>query len=562
MLKKYIRAVFVIVIYLVVAFFILTKLKMPPHNLKKFLSIYFVYLLELNFFLLVIAFIVNFKYIKEIFAGIEKKHLLLLASISIIGIFTTSFIAPRTHRIYFDEDIYNNIGQSIADSRKAVMSNEGYYENGELKVISGEYNKQPLGYPYLVSVVFRIFGTNELFSFILNNILLGLTVVVIFLIVFLFFRDTFAGLIACLSYIFIPVNLHWFNTCAVEPSTAFFTSVTVLALSIYIKNKKPINMFFFATALAFSLNFRPESFLIVIVIGLTFLLKDVKVFVRKELYIFGTLLFLLLSGVILHLYMVRGQDWGSGGAKFAMDHLAGNFRVNSMFYLDNERFPLLFSILGVIGLLFYKNKSYIKGKAIILCWFLLFWGIFLFFYAGSYKFGQDVRFSVLSYVPFSIFVGLGVSFIRNLLGTKVKSISLVLILLIILNFTWFLPFTRAVGDEAWASRIGHKYAVEFARLLPENSIVFTHNPNIFLLNRQSAIQSSTATYNSRIVRRYLDQFKGGVYVHYNYWSNVNDPTQKVFTENILNRYDCQTIKEYHYRNFKYGLYKIKGPKQH
>jgi hypothetical protein len=556
-MPKFLQYIFIIISYLVIALFIvIITSSIQVGRLQTFLSIYYVYLLELNFFLLLIAFIFNFKYIKEIFAGIGNKYFLLLILISIIGMFTTSFIAPRIHRIYYDEDIYNNVGQCIAEHKRAVVCNEGYYENNELKVIAEGYNKQPQGYPYLISVIFRIFGTNEFFVFILNNIIFGLTVIVIFLISFLLFKNSFASLTACLAYIFIPINLHWFNTCAAEPSTAFFAGMVILASLLYLRNKKPINLFFLTTVLAFSLNFRLESLLIVIVIGLIYLLKDVELFKRKELYIFGALLFLLSTGLILHLYAVRGESWGAAGAKFSLDYFLSNFSANSAFYLKNKEFPLLFSIFGIIGLFFYKNRDYIKEKIILLSWFLAFWGIFLFFYAGSYKFGQDVRFSILSYVPISILVGLGVSFIKTLLGKRIKSINLILILFIIFNFTWFLPFVRAEGEEAWAARTDHRYAIEFAKLLPENSIIFTHNPNIFLLSKRSAIQSSSETYNPGVIEQHLERFKGGVYVHYNYWSNVDDPTSRAFTENILNRYDYEIIKEYHYRNYKYGLYKI------
>ena len=129
---------------------------MPIPKLQIFLSIYYVYLLELAFFLLIAALLLNFKYIKEMFAEIGFKTVFLVTLISISGVAFTSLINPRNHRIYYDEDIYCSIGQCIAQHKRAVMCNEGYYENNELKVIAEEYNKQPAGYPYLISVVFRI----------------------------------------------------------------------------------------------------------------------------------------------------------------------------------------------------------------------------------------------------------------------------------------------------------------------------------------------------------------------------------------------------------------------
>jgi len=537
---------------------------MLANKLQSFLSTYYVYLLELNFFLLIVAFIFSFKHIKKIFEEIENKYLLLLLFLAVLGVCSTAFIAPRAHRIFYDEDIYNSIAQNIAHHKRAVMCNEGYYENNELKVIAEEYNKQPPGYPYLISVIFRTFGTNELFTFVLNNIIFGLMVIIVFLISFLLFKDIFVSFIACLSYILIPVNLQWFNTCAVEPSTAFFTSLAVLATLIYIRDKKPVNLFFVVTSLAFSLNFRTESFLLFAIVGLIYLIKEPRIFKRKEFYTFGILLFFLSTAIILHLYSVRGQSWGAEGAKVSLAYFPYNFVTNLLFYFNNKEFPIIFSIFALIGFSFY-NKGYIKDKIILLGWFLTFWGVFLFFYAGSYRFsdGLSIRFSLLSYVPLAIFAGLGVSAVGKFLKKKIKSIRMISILLIILSFTWFLPFVRSkTKGESELCRMDRKYAMEFVSLLPLNSIIYTHNPNMFLINKKSAIQTSAETYNPGVVERHLNRFKGGVYIHYNYWSHVDySDIQREFTANILEKYDYEIIKEYHYKNHKYGLYKITGLKE-
>jgi hypothetical protein len=534
---------------------------MIANKFHAFLSWYFVYLSEINFILLITAFAFSFKYIKKTFSEIQNKHLLLLILIAIAGILSTSLLAPRVHRLYYDEDIYNDIAQNIAYNKQAAMSNEGYYENNELRVVEKEYNKQPPTYSYLISVVYRIFGVKELFTFILNNIILGLTVIVIFLISFLLFKDIFASFTACLAYILIPVNLQWHNTCAVEPSTAFFTSLAVLAALLYVKYKKPVILFFVVTSMAFSLGFRTESYLVVVLVGLILLIKEPGVFKRKELYAFAVLFLFLSSAILLHLYSVRGMSWGAQGAKISLDYFRVNSYTNTVFYFNNMHFPLIFTIFGLIGLFSYKVSEKIKDKLVLFVWFLIFWGIFLVFYAGSYRFGQDVRFSILSYVPISIFVGIGVSSLGNSLEHKIKPIKGILIFLIIFNFTWFLPFIKAEGEEAWAARNDHRRAVEFAELLPVNSIVYTHTPNIFLLNKKNALQSSSATYKSGSVERYLERFKGGVYVHHGYWSNVNDPVQRGFTQNILNKYNHETIKEHFYRDYKYGLYKIVNKKE-
>lgn len=537
---------------------------MPPNNLIIFLSKYYIYLLEVNFFLIVIAFILNFKYIKAIFTGIKRKTLILLTLIAVLGV-SAVLIRPKIHRIYYDEDIYCSIAQCIAHHKRAVMCNEGYFENNELTVFAEEYNKQPAAYPYLLSFIFRIFGTNELYAFIYNNLIYGLTAIAIFLIVHLLFGDIFAGLAASLCYVLIPVNLQWFNTCAVEPSTTFFASLTILTALIYIKNKQPVNLFLCTTVAAFAFSFRPESFLIVIVIGLIFLFKDIGVLKRKELYLCGSLILVLSLGILLHIYATRNQSWGASGAKFSLEYFKNNFRTNSLFYLNNKMFPVLFTALAAVGLIFYGFKKSIKEKIIIVCWLLPFWVIFLFFYAGTYLLdeGLSLRFSVLSYAPIAILAGLGISFIRTLLERKVKFISIILIVMVIFNAVWFWPFVRSQSKgESAACRMDHFYAMKFLKLLPDNSIVFTHNPNMFLIHKQSAVQSSTELFNPGTFERLRPRFAGGVFIHFNYWSGVSyDAWQRSFTEHLLNSFEYEILEEYYYKNYKFGLYKINQRKK-
>jgi hypothetical protein len=370
---------------------------------------------------------------------------------------------------------------------------------------------------------------------------------------------------ACLSYIVIPVNLQWFNTCAAEPSTVFFTSLAILSSLIYLRDKKPINLLFFLTCLAFSLSFRTESFLIAPLVGLIYLIKEPRVFKRKELYIFGILFLFLCSALLLHLYSARGVSWGAEhGPKLSPDYLRWNLPTNVLFYLNNIYFPMILSILVLIGSFSYKFIEKFKDKLILLIWFLTFWGVFLFFYAGSYAFseGLSIRFSLLSYVPLAIFAGLGITSLANLLNAKTKSIKITLIFFVVFASSWFIPFIKSkTKGEGELCRMDREYAMEFAELLPPNSIIYTHNPNMFLINKKSAIQTSAETYQPGTIRQHLNRFRGGVYIHYNYWSDVSySDLQRQFTSNILERYDYKIIKEYYYKNHKYGLYRITGSK--
>ena len=63
---------------------------------------------------------------------------------------------------------------------------------------------------------------------------------------------------------------------------------------------------------------------------------------------------------------------------------------------------------------------------------------------------------------------------------------------LVVQFLWYLPFVRSVGEEAWAARADVAFAHAFVPQLPPNAIVLTHNPNMFHLWGQSAAQASIA----------------------------------------------------------------------
>ncbi len=208
--------------------------------------------LEINFVLILLGLTINLGIMKKIFAPLSKKQILLLVAVCVSGILLSALIPARTHRIYYDEDIYLHIAQNMNAEKKAQACNFGTNEYGEFKCFMGEYYKEPYGYSYIVSLVFRVFGTRELAAHLFNNLLCGLAVLVVFLIVFVLFDHYATALYASLLFLLIPWNLIWSNTTAAEPATAFFAGLALLFLFLYLKEKKPSLLFLAFTTLPFA----------------------------------------------------------------------------------------------------------------------------------------------------------------------------------------------------------------------------------------------------------------------------------------------------------------------
>jgi len=129
---------------------------------------------------------------------------------------------------------------------------------------------------------------------------------------------------------------------------------------------------------------------------------------------------------------------------------------------------------------------------------------------------------------------------------------------LLLVFSPFLPQVRAVGEEAWAAREDRRYAQEIAERIPPQSMILTHNPNMFLVWGKSAAQASLATTDPVLVDSYFHRFNGGVYFHYNFWCNVPDRLQNSFCENVLKTYRHHEEMRFSTRSYRYVLYRLLG----
>ena len=103
-----------------------------------------------------------------------------MAGLAALAIALTVFVAPRTNRIYYDEQIYQSIGQNLTDLRRAQMCNDGIVEYGRLQWSNGEYNKQPYAYPHLLSLADRLLGVREANAFAVNALVMAATVCAVY----------------------------------------------------------------------------------------------------------------------------------------------------------------------------------------------------------------------------------------------------------------------------------------------------------------------------------------------------------------------------------------------
>src|SRR5262249_55223482 len=128
---------------------------------------------------------------------------------------------------------------------------------------------------------------------------------------------------------------------------------------------------------------------------------------------------------------------------------------------------------------------------------------------------------------------------------------------VLFQFLWYAPIVRAMPEEAWAARADLRFARTFVTEIPRNSYVLTHNPAMFQVWGVNAGQMSLVTSNPAYVRFLAEQYSGGIYLHWNFWCNVQDPVQPEFCRKVLAMWPGEIVKEYRERDQRYAFYRMK-----
>jgi hypothetical protein len=532
---------------------------MNNHALREFLMRWQFWALEAQFAFLLITSIVELRRVKTRASTVAAACVVALCAWAL-----TATAPPRTNRIYYDEQIYQGVGRNLSDLHRAQMCNDGRVEYGRLQCVQGEYNKEPNGYPYLLSLAYRAIGVSDTTAFRFNNLVAALAVLVTIVLADLLFNDTRIAVLSGIVLALLPMQLHWSNTAAVEPVAALLCAAAMLAAVHFARARTTSALVWTVAVTAFALNMRPECVLIVPVIALALTLLAPREFRTRRLWLGGAGGLIASSLAILHIVAVSNEGWGTTGPQLSWQHAVANFSTNFFFFFRDERFSTLCGAAAVVGLL---APGHPRERTTLAGYFFAFWLVFLFFYAGSYNYGADVRYSLMTYVPIAILAGGGlwrladhVRWLRRGTWTDRSAFASIVAVLLV-QFLWYLPLVRETGEEAWAARADVKYAREFVTRLPTNSVVLTHNPAMFHMWDVSAAQMSVTRGDPHAIERLQARFAGGVYLHWNYWCNVPDPVQNVFCRAGLNEYAHELVESRRERDFEYALYRMQGERR-
>lgn len=486
---------------------------------------------------------------------LNRRDLAALAGLAAVALGLTLLVAPRTNRIFYDEHIYQGIGHNLSDARRAQMCNDGTVEYGRLQCWSGEYNKQPYAYPHLLSLAYRIAGVQESVAFRVNAGAAAATPVVLYLLVVVLFADRTAALFAGLVLALTPHQAIWGATAAVEPSASLACVIALLAAAQFGRTGAPVALVATAVWGAYAAQFRTESLLLLFPVSILVWQHRRSDLARARVWWAALLAFGLLAVHLAHLYGVRNDSWGSSEARLSLGYVVQNLRVNGTFYLADERYPLLFTLCAAAGMAAPGMRA---SRWPVVVHFLAFFGLGLLFYAGSYNYGADVRYSLMTYPPLSILAGLGLAGLIRRVDSALPAVPArpAAVGVLLAQSLLYMPVVRATTEEAWAARADVRFAADFAPGLRGDKYVLTHNPAMFHLWGVNAGQMSMLMANPSHLEFLRFRYRGGVYLHWNFWCNVHDQAQREVCTRALGTAPAVPVQERRERDQWFALYRF------
>jgi hypothetical protein len=270
-------------------------------------------------------------------------------------------------------------------------------------------------------------------------------------------------------------------------------------------------------------------------------------------------LFLWLAAVpVAHLFAVRQAGWGTDAPRFGAAYVAPNLRVNGRFFLADWRFPVLFTGLAIVGA---ADRRRGFERVAIGIYFLLFFGVALAFYAGSYNYGADVRYSLMTYPALAVFAGVGLArTVRAMDRVAPRGRAAALSVAVLLfAFLLYAPGVRATTEEAWAARADVGFAKSVATQLPAGSYVLSQDPGMFQVWGISSGQMARVAANPAYGRWLASRFAGGLYVHWNFWCNTQDPAQSAICRQVMGLGNTIPIAETRARDQRFAFYRLTIP---
>lgn len=381
------------------------------NSLNGFLFDKIPFFIIINFIILILLIYLNFKPISDFLKKISKKAWLSVLMIFIFALWLRIFVPYPQHIIYIDEPWYMEAAKNMMQTGS-----------------QGDYPKF-IGWPFVLSIAFRIFGISNWVALYASTFFGALSVILMFLVSYIITKKENIAIISAFLLAIFPSHIIWSASAETNVASLFFILSSIFFCFLYYnhenktkKSKKNYLLWLTAMSIAFTSQFRTENYSLMVLFIIGLFIYEKNLLKKIDLNFILPIIFMLLLSFANFVQVVNYQasvDWiqsDTGGKQAGSNWSFGNFMDNSINYginlFDGENLPVIITLFFILGLFFicYNQK---KEAIFLLIWFILFWIIYFTSWFQTLA-GQD-RFFMSFYPMIVISCAYGIVFLSDII---------------------------------------------------------------------------------------------------------------------------------------------------
>ncbi|MFQ5493425.1 MAG: hypothetical protein ACE5DX_04670, partial [Candidatus Dojkabacteria bacterium] len=274
---------------------------------------------------------------------------------------------------------------------------------------------------------------------------------------------------------------------------------------------------------------------------------------------------ILLSAIffiptLVQYFVFKDGSWGAiNQPKLDVRYFSDNLSTNIQFFTANLEFPLL-ALFLLAGLVLVKKKAAITIYYVLA--FIVLFSPYLFFYAGSYQYGADIRYAVNSVFPVVVLVGIALGAVLN--WFKFKHLFILFAIPLLLNSFMLVGDLHERGEEGWQAVWDTEFIHNKVKAhVQQEDIIYTNTAYVYHLDGMNG-RSTDLLYNKPFINQQLQTYEGKVYFHFGYWCSLQPAFGSIATfctDYVLNNYVLDPVVSETRADITYTLYEITGVKQ-
>lgn len=464
-------------------------------------------LMSLLFFPVLIMILYSFKDVLKIFLGVDKRILFVLFLVFLFGFWLRN--SEYRYGLNVDGIYYAEMAKSISEQKLLTQGCAA----GTMQDCKFFYGAVVLpGYPYLISLLFKIFGTHDLIAMVISGVSSSLTIILVFLVFFILFRSQRGALFAAAIFSVSPLDIYVAHTAAVRPVAIFFMCLALLYYFLAVQKNKIIHWVSAALCLSYAVYIRLEFYLLLIPIFIYFgysLWKKEKTIKNLSYFLLFLLIFLIHQLIALN-WLINSNFGLTGGSHptFSLAYISAFPKIFKYFFVPHYQpdfflFIPFISILFILGVLFsFRRENYSPEVIFVLILLSTFLLSITLFFRGSDT-GEGVRYLQLIIVPYSITA----AWFADRILKKIKS-SRGIFLGIGLTLLFSMPFFKEniklslFKDGRLGEKIVRGYYDIYLKL-PKNVLLFTYQPQVFNFDFMRTKGIRIASYGQNQLEEYI-----------------------------------------------------------